>query len=200
MNHSSRPAFRVRTLGAAVVLGTALALSGCGLDAQTLKPYTPAHGVNVDDGSIKVRNLLVIADQQGRGVLSGSFASAADDSLASVTGTALNPDGTPAATLTVAGAPVPLKRGGLAVLTSATTPIRLSSPSLKPGLLAHLQLTFGSGVSTEVTVPVLSVTDPIYTPAAPLLTPTAPAPSASPSTTPVASAPAPATAQPSTTP
>lgn len=186
-----------RTLAAAVVLGATLALSGCGLDAQTLQPYTPAHGVNVDNGPVKVRNLLVIADDAGRGVLSGSFAVSADDTLTSVSGNALGADGASAGSLTVTGNPVPLKRTGLAVLTSVTSPIRLSSPALKPGLLAELQLSFASGLSQKVTVPVMSVTDPIYAPTAPLLT--APAPSASPTAT-ASDLPATPAATPSATP
>lgn len=89
MNHSRRSAVRVRTLGAAVVLGATLALSGCGFGAQTLQTYTPAHGVNVDDGGVKVRNLLVVADERGQGVLSGAFATDVDDTLTRVAGTAL---------------------------------------------------------------------------------------------------------------
>lgn len=181
MNHSRRTALRARTLGAAVVLGAALTLSGCGLNAQTLQPYTPAHGVNVENGGVKVRNLLIVADEQGRGVLSGSFTTAADDTLTSVTGTALNPDGSAAGVLSVTGGPVPLKRTGLAVLTSGSSPIQVSSPVLKPGLLAQVVLNFASGGTATVTVPVLSATDPIYASVAPMLTAT-PTPSSTPVT------------------
>ena len=48
-------------------LGLVLVVGACGTDAQTLRPYTPAEGVNVDVGDpsqvksvVHVRNLLVI--------------------------------------------------------------------------------------------------------------------------------------------
>ena len=195
MNHSRRSAVRVRTLGAAVVLGATLALSGCGFGAQTLQTYTPAHGVNVDDGGVKVRNLLVVADERGQGVLSGAFATDVDDTLTRVAGTALDASGADSGVLTVTGGPVPLKRNGLAVLTSASSPIQVSSPAMKPGLLARVDLQFASGRATTVTVPVISATDPIYASVAPLLTPSptptptpeataTPAPAATPAATP----------------
>lgn len=171
MNLSRRSVVRARTLGAAVVLGAALTLSGCGFDAQTLQTYTPAHGVNVDDGTVKVRNLLIVADGAGQGILSGSFVSQADDQLSAVSGTALNPDGSDAGPLTVTGGPIALAPKSLTVLTAQATPFRVSSPALKPGLLARLRLSFGSGVSTTITVPVLDSNDPIYGTVAPQLSP-----------------------------
>ena len=58
-----------------------LLLTGCGFNMQTLQQYTPAHGVNVDlqageaNRQLKVRNLLVVADESGKGVLSASIVS-----------------------------------------------------------------------------------------------------------------------------
>lgn len=172
MNLSRRSVVRARTLGAAVVLGAALTLSGCGFDAQTLQTYTPAHGVNVDEGAVKVRNLLIVADGTGQGVLSGSIVTQAEDQLAAVSGTALDAGGSDAGALAVTGLPVALTARSLTVLTAQPAPVRVSSPTLKPGLLARVQLSFGSGVSTSVTVPVLDATDPIYQSVAPQLSPT----------------------------
>lgn len=162
MNLSRRTALSARTLSAAVVLGASLALTGCGLDAQTLLPYTPAHGINVDNGPVKVRNLLIVADELGQGVLSGSFATDKDDTLTAVSGAAIKADGSQGSALKVTGGPVQIKRSGLAVLTSVDAPFRVQGADLKPGQLAKVQLTFGSGLSTTATVPVLSTTDPIY--------------------------------------
>ena len=60
-----------RTLSVAVTLVVALGLllvAGCGMNAQTSKPYTSAEGINIDVGNpaqnnllVHVRNLLVIA-------------------------------------------------------------------------------------------------------------------------------------------
>ena len=57
-----------------------LVVGACGTDAQTLRPYTPAEGVNVDVGDpsdaqsvVHVRNLLIISKAPGSGVLSASL-------------------------------------------------------------------------------------------------------------------------------
>jgi hypothetical protein len=53
-----------------------LATSGCGFDAQTLQPYTPAMGVNADVGAdrgIHVRNLLIVSRERGQGFVSASL-------------------------------------------------------------------------------------------------------------------------------
>ena len=57
-----------------VSLGLLLPVGACGIDAQTLQPYTPAEGVNVDVGDpadarsvVHVRNLLIISKAPGSG-------------------------------------------------------------------------------------------------------------------------------------
>src|ERR671916_1499627 len=72
---------RVRGLLASLgALGLLVGLGACGTDAQTLKPYTPAEGVNVDVGNsanlqevVHVRNLLIICKAPGSGILSASI-------------------------------------------------------------------------------------------------------------------------------
>src|ERR671920_153284 len=66
-------------VGLLAVLGLLLVTAACGTDAQTLKPYTPAEGVNLDVGDsynpeqvVHVRNLLIISKKPGSGVLSAS--------------------------------------------------------------------------------------------------------------------------------
>lgn len=178
--HLTRP---LRVAGVAAALGASLVLTGCGFDAQTLQPYTPAQGVNADvlDGPL-VRNILVIANAAGKGQLSASLLSAKGDTLTSVSGTASKPDGSPASTLQVTGAPasggvgaaaafapVALPAGELVVLTSPATPVFVSSADLKPGLDAKLMLTFSSGAQQTITVPVVDAANPIYASVAPTL-------------------------------
>lgn len=180
---SRRPLHRLRGLAAAAVLGAALTLSGCGLNVQTLQAYTPAHGVNIDQGTIKVRNLLIVAGQDGSGVLSASIVSSEPDSLVSVSGVAHRPDGTDASALTASlAAPVELKPGAMTVLTTPAPAITVSSPDLKPGLTAQMTLTFASGQQATSLVPVLSSEDPIYASVVPGTTaaPSAPATPAAP--------------------
>ncbi len=167
----TRPSRTLRTAGVAAALGASLVLTGCGFDAQTLRTYTPAHGVNVDVNDVKVRNLLVIANGSGQGRLSASIVSPRADTLTGVTGFATNPDGSQAGTLTITGGNgLPLPPNKLVVLTGEGAPrVGVGGSALKPGFNVTLQLTFGSGGVTELRVPVMDAKDPIYRTAAPEL-------------------------------
>ena len=80
-----------------------------------------------------------------------------------MTGTAVKPDGTQGSPLTITRVSVPLRPGQLVVLTGEGAPtIQVSGADLKPGLSAILTLTFSSGVTRTITVPVMSAADPIY--------------------------------------
>ncbi len=159
---NARRTTTTRALASAAVLGAALTLTGCGMDAQTLQPYTPAHGINVDVPGVKVRNLLVVANDAGAGVVSASILAADNDALTSVAGQAIAADGATAGPLTVTGAPVTLAPGTMTVLTGGTAPVAVTASGLKPGLTAKLTLTFRSGAAVEAVVPVQSAADPIY--------------------------------------
>ncbi len=181
----TRPSRIARRAGVAAALGAALLLTGCGFEAQTLQTYTPAQGVNVDVAHVKVRNLLVIADNSGQGRLSASLVSNNKaDTLSGVTGFTTNQDGSQAGALTVTGASgLALPANKLVVLTAdGVAPVSVSGPGLKPGLNVTLRLAFGSGGAQELRVPVVDAQHPIYRTVAPAL-PAGPsaAPSASPS-------------------
>lgn len=68
----------------AVVVVAALlvfVLAGCtaSFDAQTSKPYNPAQGVNVDageNGELKLRNIVAVAEEPGRATLVGTVVNA----------------------------------------------------------------------------------------------------------------------------
>ena len=176
-------------------VGAALLLTGCGFDAQTLQPYTPAHGVNATAGVVKVRNLLVVSDAQGKGIVSASLVSPDSDRLTSLTGTPIKADGTTGAALQFSSTTqVALQPNQLVVLTEPQPVIQVSSPDLKPGLTVNLTLRFASGSETTLVAPVASFTDPIYASVSPTpmpttasptpALPTAPAPTPTPTTTP----------------
>ncbi len=190
MPRTTRHSRGLRIAGAALALGASLTLTGCGFDAQTLKPYTPANGVNATQGDLALRNVVIIADSAGQGRLSGSLSSVRKaDSLAGVSGTALKPDGSDAGALTVGAPNIPLPAGKLVVLTDpAVAAIPVSSADLKPGLAARVQFKFGSGVVQDLVVPVVDASSAYYktispAPAAPAASASA-APSAAPSATP----------------
>lgn len=171
----------LRTRAAAVVLAGSLLLAGCGVSVQTLQSYTPAQGTNADPQKfLKVRNLLIIASAYGaKGRLSGSLASQRDrDALAGITGVAIKADGSEGSALTFSTQSVPLAPGTLVVLTDPPAPrIDVTGADLKPGLTAKLDLTFSSGSTTSLVVPVLSANDPVYRGTVPdLVTPETPRP------------------------
>jgi hypothetical protein len=146
-----------RALGIVASLLMAPALAGCGMNVQSLQPYTPAHGVNADQGAIKVRNLLLIADGTGKGVVSASLVSATDDALSGIMATPQRADGSAGPALAVDQPNVPLPANKLVLLTGAT-PIKVSGADLKPGLTAEVKLAFSSGAQVTLVAPVMDST------------------------------------------
>lgn len=154
----------LRRLGASLCVPLALALTGCGMNVQTLQPYTPAEGVNSSTGPVMVRNLLIIADNTGRGVVSASLVTYGDDTLTSVAGVPQKSNGTPGSPLvvTTTGLPVQLTSNTLVVLTNPPVRIAVTSPDLKPGLLADVTLTFAKAGPVKLTATVVSASEPEY--------------------------------------
>ncbi len=60
-----------------------LSLAGCSLsgNVESLKPYAPSDGVQVDAQSVKARNVLLIQGESGRAVLIGSFVNSSQEDL-----------------------------------------------------------------------------------------------------------------------
>lgn len=66
---SSRFARRTALAGAAATLSIALAACSASFSAPTLQPYQAAEGTNIESGQLKIRNMLVLADADGKGEL-----------------------------------------------------------------------------------------------------------------------------------
>jgi hypothetical protein len=83
---SSRFVRRTALAGAAATLSIALAACGANFNAQTAKPYQAAEGTNADSGSIKVRNMLVLATEDGKGELHSAIVNdgSTDDTLVKI--------------------------------------------------------------------------------------------------------------------
>ena len=150
----------LRRTGVAWVLATCLVVAGagCGMNAQTLQPYTPAEGVNVDvggQGEVQVRNLMILTRTPGEGFLSATLTATQPDTLTRVSGTAAKADGSDGAPLavTLAG-PVQIEPGRPVVLTDQPF-ITVRSPDLKAGLKATLVLRFGTAGEVSIQVPVV---------------------------------------------
>ena len=154
---------RVRAALAAAALVAVLPAAACGTNAQTLRPYTPAEGVNFDvgdlavpDSVIHVRNLLVISRGPGQGIISASLVTSGRDSLTGVSGVPYKADSSKGTPFTATmSAPVPLESDAQVVLTTLDPLITVSGASgLAAGLDADVTLTFGKAgsVTTRTTV------------------------------------------------
>jgi hypothetical protein len=168
----TRAARARRTLSVAVTLLTTLGLllvAGCGMDAQTSKPYTPSEGINVDVGDpaqnnlvVHVRNLLVIAKAPGQGVLSASLVTNDRDSLTKVSGNPIKLDSSDGAPFTVTLPNAVSIANGAEVVLTETPLILLNSPDLVPGLSAKITLQFENAGETTLTVPIEDGNQPQY--------------------------------------
>ena len=169
---------RVRGLVALLsVLGLLLGLGACGTDAQTLKPYTPAEGVNIDVGDpadvqsvVHVRNLLIISKQPGSGILSASIVTDGRDQLTEVTGFAIKSDGSQGSPLNV-NLTNTISVANRAQIVLTDQPISVRSADLAPGLTASMTLTFANAGEATVIVTVVDGNEDQYRSISPAATP-----------------------------
>lgn len=159
-------------------LGLVLVVGACGRDAQTLRPYTPAEGVNVDVGDpadensvVSVRNLLIISKTPGSGVLSASMVTDGRDQLTGVTGNAIKADGSQGGPLTVTLTNSVSFANQAQIVLTDQAPIAVTGPDLAPGLTANLTLTFANAGDVTVIAPVADGNEPQYASISPAPTP-----------------------------
>lgn len=159
---------RVHRSLVATLLGLALLtlVSACGMDAQTMQPYTPAEGVSVNVGpageSVQVRNLMILSREDGVGYVSASIVAQERDALTAVAGHPFKVDGSEGAAFeTTMPNPVGLTPGVLVVLTDREL-IEVSSADLVVGAEAELTLTFSTVGEYTVRVPVVDADQPDY--------------------------------------
>jgi hypothetical protein len=170
-----RARYRFSRLAVAVLLslGVVLTASACGMNVQTNKPYTPADGINLDVGSVHVRNLMILSRTAGEGFLSASLMSTGTDALVGVSGNAIKSDGSQGAAITATVPnPVALGTNKLVVLTQRSQ-ITLKSADLQPGLTAQLVLTFSAAGEVTVLAPVVDANQPDYSTITPSASPSA---------------------------
>lgn len=167
MSDDRRPAGRAARRGARALVAWLLSCSlvglvaACGFNAATNQPYTPSDGTNADigtDGTLKVRNLVIISRADGQGIVSASVIANAEDQLTGVTVAPFLADGTdgpPAA----AGLAAPLQLGGgsLTILTQGPL-ITVQAPELTAGLDALVIMQFANAGSVPLRAPVVDGT------------------------------------------
>ena len=176
MTHLART--RVHRSLVATLLGAALLVlvSACGMNAQTMQPYTPAEGVNANVGPtgdwVQVRNLMILSRGDGTGIVSASLIAAERDALTAMSGHPYKTDGTEGAPFTVTlPNPVGLTPGTLVVLTDREL-IEVASPDLVVGGDAELTLTFSTVGELTLRVPVVDADQPAYATITPSPSPT----------------------------
>jgi len=76
---SSRFARRTALASAAATLSIALAACSASFNAPTLQPYQAAEGTNFESGQLKIRNMLVLADAEGKGELHSVIVNDSDE-------------------------------------------------------------------------------------------------------------------------
>ena len=150
------------------MLGLALLtlVSACGMEAQTMQPYTPAEGVNFNVGptgkSVQVRNLMILSREDGVGYLSASIVAQERDALTAVAGRPFKADDSEGAPFEVTmPGPVELAPGVLVVLTDREL-IEVRSADLIVGTDAELTLTFSTVGEHTVRLPVVDADQPDY--------------------------------------
>jgi hypothetical protein len=163
---SSQAFRRVTLAGATVTLSIVVAACGAGFNAQTSKPYQAAEGTNANSGSIAIRNMLVLASDDGKGELHAAIVNQGteDDTLVSIEGAAADapvqngdvPSDTPA-TVTVGNVrKVTLKAGSLLTLPPANGQA-ITVTGGKPGQMIKLTITFAKAAPITAAVPVLTL-------------------------------------------
>ena len=161
-------------IGAAAASVALLAgASACGFDAQTLQPYQPSDGVDVNvgvgaggqpnAGTVKVRGLMILARTSTSGFLSATLNSGNGDELTKVSGSLLKADLTNGAALTVkmTGGSVSIAPNRPTVLVEQPA-INISGSGLPMGQSARLTLTFAKAGSQQVEVPIVDGNNRTY--------------------------------------
>jgi hypothetical protein len=192
----NRPARSARTRAAlaAAALAVVMPAAACGFGAQTLRPYTPAEGVNFDVGDINdpnvvvhVRNLLIISRSPGEGIVSATMVTQGRDTLTAVTGAPYLADGSKGQSYTAElSGPVLLTANRQVVLTNQEPFITVSGATgLQAGLDTEITMQFGKAGSYTTRTTVVDGNLPPYTDVTPSASPSAtPSVTAAPSPTP----------------
>jgi hypothetical protein len=158
---SSQAVRRTALAGATVALSITVAACGASFNAQTSKPYQPAEGTNAQSGGIAVRNLLVLASEDGKGELHGVIVNSgqSDDKLISITaapaGAQVASTEKPA-TVTFTGLKETELKAGAAASIPPTGNEPVTVTGGKPGQMIKVTITFGQAGPITTSLPVLT--------------------------------------------
>jgi hypothetical protein len=163
----SSQAFRRTALtAAAVTLSFTVAACSAGFSAQTYQPYQAAEGTNATSGGIAVRNMLVLASDDGKGELHSAIVNQGDgdDTLVSIESAPADAPVQNGSLPQVADEKVTfgnvramtLKVGELLTLPpSSGAPFTVTGG--KPGDMIKVTITFGKAAPITTSIPVLAL-------------------------------------------
>jgi hypothetical protein len=147
-----QPRRSLRLVAGALVLAVPL-LGGCGFDKATDRVYTPAAGTNNRDGDVKVLSAVVVSAQPGSGTFLASFSNDAEKlepaTLTGVAGAGTWSD----LTIEPADLSIEIPARGFVNLVDQD-PITVSG-DFQPGQVVELTLSYDSGTTTTMDVPVV---------------------------------------------
>lgn len=177
-----------RRLAAASLALLVPALGACGFDAQTDQVYQPGVGANERGDSVDVLGAVVVSEEKGSGRFISSLVNTEldqEDQLDTITGSDVQVE-----------LPSPVALGPDSIVNLAddsVDQIAVTGEGIEAGAYTRLTLTFQSGQTTEINVPVVAAEEEFSSvgpspseSASPSESPTE-SPSASPSESPSAS-------------
>lgn len=153
---------RIRTIAtAAVASALLLGTAGCGVftPTATLKHYDASDGVSADIGDLHVRNLLLIANEQGDAALIGNLVN--DSSSLEF----LSIEVRGGTTLSAETGAYP---GNTTLGITHDNPVVFFGAQVVAGEYVHVYLQYGNNEGQLISVPVLDGTDPLYAPYVPV--------------------------------
>ena len=168
---SSQAFRRTAVAAAAVTLSITVTACSAGFSAQTYQPYQAAEGTNATSGGIAVRNMLVLASEDGKGELHSAIVNTGttDDTLVSIESAPADApvqDGSvpqdAADKVTVGNVRTLTLKAGDALTLPLPTGQPFTVTGGKPGDMIKLTITFGKAAPITTSVPVLTLDH--YTP------------------------------------
>ena len=160
---SSQAVRRTALAGATVALSVTVAACGASFNAQTSKPYQAAEGTNGQSGDIAVRNLLILASEDGKGELHGAFVNKgqSDDKLVSIASAPADPNTQNTSTeqagsVTITGLKATELKAGESYTIPPAGGTAVAVTGGKPGQMLKVTITFAVAGPLTTSIPVLT--------------------------------------------
>lgn len=161
-----RPVRRIVLAGAAVTASIVTTACGAGFNAQSQQGYQAAEGTDAMSGSIAVRNMLVMASEDGKGQLYAAVVNTGQEpdrlvGIAPAAPKAAEPGATaapePGPKVTFGGVrSLPLPPDTSVILPPATgSPVTVTGG--RPGRMIEVTITFGKAGPITASIPVLAL-------------------------------------------